>query len=63
MLKRETRITEVEYEIAVRELCESERNSLRAKLVESEDAREELRKELDTAADYINELEEKYLKA
>jgi hypothetical protein len=47
----------------IRKECESERNVTRAKLVESEEARESLRLELVTATDYINELEGKYLKA
>lgn len=57
MLSRETTITTLEHELTIRVECESERNTLRESLKSSEVAREELRNEVDNAAEYINELE------
>jgi len=57
LLSRETTITTLEHELTIRVECESERNTLRESLKSSEVAREELRNEVDNAAEYINELE------
>jgi len=59
----ETKITALEAELTVRKDCESELAVSRASRNQIFAAKEELQKELDTAADYINELEGKYLKS
>jgi len=59
----ETIITGLEAELTVRKDCEADLATERASRNQIFAAKEELQKELDTAADYINELEAKYLKA
>ena len=60
---QETTITGLQGELDIRKDAEAQRDMERASREQIFAAKEELQKELDTAAEYINELEAKYLKS